>query len=61
MSYEAYNIAEKRVKSKNRTLFYRKILIVFADICLDQLTSASDLVRLEHILRFSKIEGSIVP
>ena len=55
---EAYNIEERRVKSNNKTPFYRKILIFFADnIGLIR----SDLVRFEQILCFSKIEGSIIP
>ena len=33
---------------------------MFLLIILDQLTIRSDLLRFEHILRFSKIEGSII-
>ena len=38
----------------------RKILIVFADN-IGLINYLSDLVRFEHILCFSKIEGSIIP
>ena len=39
---------------------HRKIAIVFADN-YDWLIISSDLVRFEHVLCFSTIEGSITP
>ena len=53
-------MVERRVKSNNKTPFYRKIL-VFLLIILDCLTIRSNLVRFEQILCFLKTEGSIIP
>ena len=48
-------MAERRMKSNNKTPFHRKVLILFAD------NIRSDLIQFEQILCFSKIEGSIIP
>ena len=46
-------------KLSNKTPYYRKIFIAFADN-IGLITIRSDLMRFKHILCFSKIEGSII-
>ena len=53
-----YKIVERRVTLNGKTPFRSKILIILL-IVLDGSTIRSDLVRFEHVLSFSKIEGSI--
>ena len=52
------NSIERGVKLDDKAPFHCKFLIVFADDI--GLTIRSDLVRLEHVLCFSKIKGSII-
>ena len=55
----AYNTLERRVKLSKKMLLHRKILIVSADNF--RLIIRKDVIQFEHILCFSKIEGSIIP